>query len=480
MKFVFACLLLATFAQGQSMGNKVSADQDIIRLAKPERANLLRELDSSLEQVVSKVSPAVVQILASGYGPVETHGRTDTARIVRQHAIGSGVIVDPNGYIITNAHVVEGAQRVRVVVPLSGPRSTSGLQPIRSQQIFEATIVGRHKTSDLALLKIEATRLPAVAIRENVRVRQGELVFAIGSPEGLRDSVTMGIISSVARQTDADDPMFYIQTDAPLNPGNSGGPLVDTDGNIVGINTFMLSKGGGSEGLGFAIPAPIVEFDYQSFRKYGHVQRVAFGAKAQAITPTLASGLGLSRSWGVIISNTASGGFAHIAGLEVGDIVTAIDGRSIDDLPSFMEALYVHPPDQVLKIEALRGEKELSVVVPVTVHQDKVDDFNDVPDLQRTFIPKLSTFVSELDDALKPFLRDHDDDSGVVVIAQAAGSNATDTGVQPGDIIRAINRTALQSVSQLQATARQLKWGDAVVLQIERAGKLQYLAFEMD
>lgn len=120
------------------------------------------------------------------------------------------------------------------------------------------------------------------------------------------------------------------------------------------------------------------------------------------------------------------------------------------------------------------------MVVPVTVHQDKVDDFNDAPDLQRTFIPKLSMFVSELDDALKPFLRDHDDDSGVVVIAQAAGSNATDTGVQPGDIIRAINRTALQSVSQLQATARQLKWGDAVVLQIERAGKLQYLAFEMD
>jgi serine protease Do len=480
MKFVFACLLLATFAQGQSMGNKVSADQDIIRLAKPERANLLRELDSSLEQVVSKVSPAVVQILVSGYGPVETHGHTDAARIVRQHAIGSGVIVDPNGYIITNAHVVEGAQRVRVIVPLSSSSSTSQLQPIRSQQIFEAKILGRHKKSDLALLKIEATRLPAVTVRDNVRARQGELVFAIGSPEGLRDSVTMGVVSSVARQTDADDPMFYIQTDAPLNPGNSGGPLVDIDGNLVGINTFMLSKGGGSEGLGFAIPAPIVKFDYQSFRKYGHVQRVAFGAKAQAITPTLASGLRLSRSWGVVISNIAPGGFAHIAGLEVGDIVLTIDGRPIDDLPSFMEALYLHPVDEVLKIDALRGEKEFSVVVPVMVHQDKVDDLTDVPDLQRSFIAELSIFVTDIDERLKPLLQDDGDDSGIVVLAEAPGPNAVDTGVQPGDIIRAINRTPLQSVSRLQTTVRQLKSGDPVVLQVERGGKLQYLAFEMD
>jgi serine protease Do len=437
-------------------------------------------LDSSLEQVVSKVSPAVVQILVSGYGPMETHGHTVAGRIVRQHAIGSGVIVDPNGYIITNAHVVEGAQRVRVIVPLASSSSTSGLQPIRSQQIFEARILGRHKQSDLALLKIEATRLPAVTVRDNVRVRQGELVFAIGSPEGLRDSVTMGVVSSVARQTDADDPMFYIQTDAPLNPGNSGGPLVDIDGNLVGINTFMLSKGGGSEGLGFAIPAPIVKFDYQSLRKHGHVQRVAFGAKVQTITPTLASGLGLSRSWGVIICNVAPGGFAHRAGLEVGDIALTLDGHPIDDLPSFMEALYLHPVDEVLKIEVLREGKELSVTVPVTVYHDQVDDWTDVPDLQRSFIAELSIFVTDIDERLNPLLQGRGDDSGIVVVAEAPSPNAVDTGVQAGDIIRAVNRTALQSVSQLQATVRGLKSGDPVVLQVERGGKLQYLAFEMD
>jgi serine protease Do len=311
-------------------------------------------------------------------------------------------------------------------------------------------------------------------------VRQGELVFAIGSPEGLRDSVTMGVVSSVARQTETNDAMFYIQTDAALNPGNSGGPLVDIDGNLVGINTFMLSQGGGSEGLGFAIPPAIVKFDYENLRRYGHVQRVAVGAIAQSITPTLAAGLGLARSWGVIISNVAPGGFAQVAGLEVGDIVTTVDGRPIDALPPFMEALYLHPIDQAMTIQVLRGQTQLSVTVPVTVHHEEVDNLTDVPDLQRTFIAELSMFVSDLDDTVKPLLQGDRDDQGVVVIAQAAAQNAVDTGVETGDIIRAINRTPLQSVSQLQATVRQLKSGDAVVLQVERGGKLQYLAFEMD
>jgi serine protease Do len=421
-----------------------------------------------------------VQIRVSGDGPAETHGHVDTARIVRQHAIGSGIIVDPNGYIITNAHVVEGAQRVRVVVSLPSSSSRVDSQPVHSQQIFNAKVLGRHKKSDLALLKIEATNLPAITLRDDVPVRQGELVFAIGSPEGLRDSVTMGVVSSVARQTENNDAIFYIQTDAPLNPGNSGGPLVDIDGNLVGINTFMLSEGGGSEGLGFAIPPAIVKFDYESLRRYGHVQRVTIGAKAQSITPTLAAGLGLSKSWGVILSNVVSGGFAQMAGLEVGDIVTTVDGRPIDSLPVFMEALYLHPIDQAMTIQALRGQKQLSVTVPVTVYHERVDDLTDVPDLQRVFISELSMFVSDVDDKVKPLLHADNDDSGVVVIAQSAAQNTVDTGVQSGDIIRAINRTPLQSVSQLQATVRQLKSGDAVVLQVEREGKLQYLAFEMD
>src|SRR6202011_4518603 len=232
----------------------------------------------------------------------------------------------------------------------------------------------------------------------DVRVHQGELVFAIGTPEGLRNTVTMGGVSSLARQLDADNPMVYIQTDAALNPGNSGGPLVDIDGNVIGINTLMLSQGGGSEGLGFAIPAAIVNFDYQNLRKTGHVRRVAIGAIAQNITPTLAAGLGLARSWGAIISDTIPRGPAEAAGLQTEDIVLAIDDRPIASLPDFMAALYLHPSDQILKIDVLRSTKRMSFNVPVNVYHEKIDELAEVPDLQQTLIRRLSIFVTDLDD----------------------------------------------------------------------------------
>jgi serine protease Do len=274
--------------------------------------------------------------------------------------------------------------------------------------------------------------------------------------------------------------MVYIQTDAPMNPGNSGGPLVDIDGNVVGINTLMLSAGGGSEGLGFAIPAVIVNFDYWNLRKYGHVQRVAIGAKAQNITPTLAEGLGLARSWGAIISDTLPGGMAEAAGLQVQDIVLAIDDHPVLGLPDYMAALYLHPADQVLKIDVLRGLGRMSFNIPVKVHHDKVDELADAPDLQRSLLRELSVFVTDLDGRVKMVLARARSESGIVVVAQVAGSRTVDTGLKTGDIIRAIDRNPLQTVSQLQAIVRAVRPGDAVVLQVERDGKLQYLAFEMD
>ena len=478
IKHGIACLLIATFAQAQS-----PAARRPLTTHKPVTArssDFLRELDSSLEAVVAKVSPAVVQIVVTGYGPLEDHGHTNTAVIVREHAIGSGVIVDPDGYIMTNAHVVEGAQRIRVILPPPPTDSPLEPQPVRAKQILDAKLLGTHKASDLALLKVEASHLPTLTLGSEKPVRQGELVLAIGSPEGLRDSVTMGVVSSVARQPDPDEPMVYIQTDAAMNPGNSGGPLVDTDGNVVGINTLMLSAGGGSEGLGFAIPAAIVNFDYQNLRKYGHVQRVAIGARAQNITPTMAEGLGLARSWGTIISDTLPGGMAEAAGLQVQDIVLAIDDHPILGLPDYMAALYLHRADQVLKIDVLRGVNQMSFNIPVKVYHDKLDELADVSDLQKSLLRELSVFVTDLDVSVRSALADARSESGVVVLAQTAGSRTPDTGLKTGDIIRAIDRTPLQTVSQLQAIVRALNPGDPVVLQIERNGKLQYLAFELD
>src|ERR1700688_1955243 len=476
---VIACFLAATFALAQSPAARTDPAASAFVSKMQPSSHLLRALNSSLETVVSKVAPAVVQIVVTGYGPPESHGHTDTARIVRQHALGTGVIVDPDGYIITNAHVVEGAQRIKVILPPPAVDSPIELQPIHAGQILEAKVVGTHKQSDLALLKIEATRLPTATLRSDVRVHQGELVFAIGTPEGLRNTVTMGVVSSLARQLDADNPMVYIQTDASLNPGNSGGPLVDIDGNVIGINTLMLSQGGGSEGLGFAIPAAIVRFDYRNLRKSGNVQRVTIGVSTQNITPTLAAGLGLTRSWGAIISDVAEGGAAEAAGLQVEDIVLAIDGRTMLGLPDLMNALYLHPPDQVLKIDVLRGMNRRTFNVPVEVYHENISDLGDIPNLQKRLVRRLSIFVTDLDSKVKPLL-DTRSDSGVVVVAQTSGPNSPDTGLEAGDIIRAIDRTTLQTTSQFETLVRNLRSGDSVVLQVERKGKFRYLAFEME
>jgi serine protease Do len=477
---LIACVVAATSAFAQSTLVRTATDASSVLSKAPASPNLLRDLNSSLEAVVSKVSPAVVQIVVTGYGPSEDHGHTDTARIVRQHAIGTGIIVDPDGYIMTNAHVVEWAQRIKVILPPPASDSPIELQPVHAGQILEAELLGTHKQSDLALLKVDAAHLPTAALRSDVRVHQGELVFAIGAPEGLRNTVTMGVVSSLARQLDPDKPMVYIQTDAPLNPGNSGGPLVDIDGDVIGINTLILSEGGGSEGLGFAIPAAVVSFDYQSLRNSGRVQRVALGLRTQNITPTLATGLGLARSWGAVISDIGSGGAAEAAGLQLNDIILAIDGRQILGLPDVIMALYIHPPDRVLKMDVLRGETSMSFYVAVKVYHENIDDLADIPGLQKRLVRRLNVFVADLDGNVKPLLEDIRSESGVVVVAQLSGSNAIDTGLEKGDIIRAVDRTVLQTTSQFVTLVHDLRPGDPVVLQVERKGKFQYLAFEME
>jgi len=215
--------------------------------ASPRAATMqvLQQFNLELQNLVAKVSPAVVQIQVTGYGALEASNPSEAAVIARQQAIGSGVIVDSNGYIMTNAHVVRGAQHIRVVLPQPSVEDSSFL-PAGRERIVDAKLIGVHEESDLALLKIDETDLPTLSLRIAGRPHQGQLVVAIGSPQGLENTVTMGVVSSVARQPDPDKPMVYIQTDAPINPGNSGGPLIDMDGYVLGINTMILSESAGS------------------------------------------------------------------------------------------------------------------------------------------------------------------------------------------------------------------------------------------
>jgi serine protease Do len=204
-----------------------------------DAGDVLHKLNESVDNLIKKVSPSVVQILVTGYGPLEEADRGSTSVIIgRQRAIGSGFVIDPSGYIVTNAHVVNGAQLVRVVLPLAGMDSAVSAALSTRTNIVPARVVGVARDIDLALLKVDGVKLQALPVASFRSLRQGEVVFAFGSPEGLRNTVTMGVVSAVARQTDLDSPMVYVQTDAPINPGNSGGPLVNVDGEVIGVNTF--------------------------------------------------------------------------------------------------------------------------------------------------------------------------------------------------------------------------------------------------
>jgi len=468
-------LITLVFAATCSLGQQPSSNSPQRKAPKPELevspapapANLaspqvLQQLNSALESLVARVSPAVVQIQVSGFGALSESSRGETALIARQHAIGSGVIVDPDGYILTNAHVVAGAQRIRVVLPMPSQDSPQ-LAPLGKQHVVDAKLIGLHKPSDLAVLKIEQTGLPTLSLGNARRIHQGQLVLAIGSPEGLENSVTMGVVSSVARQPDPDKPLVYIQTDAPINPGNSGGPLVDADGYVLGINTMIFSQGGGSEGLGFAIPARVAWFVYQSLRKYGHVHRVEIGAGAQEITPSLAEGLGLSQTYGVI-----------------GDIVITADGRSVDTMPGLTAVMYLHPLDEVMKLVVLRGNEKKTLDVPVIEQRDPMDKFVDNVDPQKSLVQPLGILAVDLNDQIKSLVGDLRIPSGVLVVARAADLIGPETDLKTGDIIHSVNNASVDSVDGLRAALKKIKPGGSIAIQVERDGGLQWLAFELE
>ena len=488
----FCSLWLAAPSFGQQSTSQVPAaadstkaksDIDKAKLSGSRPAEpppVLQQLNSAIEQLTARISPAVVQVLVTGYGPLEENNRGQTALITREHAIGSGVIVDPDGYIMTNAHVVEGAQRIHVALAVPSVDFPDQIAPVGKQRIVEARLIGLHKETDLALIKIDQTGLPTLSLGSRRPVHQGQLVFALGSPEGLENSVTMGVVSSVARQADPSRPMVYIQTDAPINPGNSGGPLVDTDGYVVGINTFILSAAGGSEGLGFAIPARIVHFVYENLRRYGHVHRIEVKAGAQTITGSLAKGLGLAQNWGVVIDDVTPGGPAEAAGLKVGDIIVRADGRLIGTLPAFTAALYLHPLDEVIKLEVLRGNERKTLFIPALEMKDPMDALPDLVNSRDSLVARLGVLALGLNDQVRSMLGTLRNPSGVVVVARVADVMSFATGLETGDVIHSVNQVSIDSLSSLRAALTQIKPHDAVVLQVERGGGFQWLAFDME
>ena len=235
-----------------------------------QTGNDLLDLSRSLADLSARVSPSVVRIEIAKFGPIRPNGIAGP--FARKYGGGSGVIVDPSGYIVTNAHVVAGAERIQVVLSTAGADGSPGRSLLRGKgEVLEARLIGLDVETDLAVLKVSKINLPFMAIANSDLLRQGELVLAFGSPFGLENSVTMGVVSAVARQMRPDDRMVFIQTDTPINPGNSGGALVNINGELVGINSFIISQSGGNEGLGFAAPSNIVKYVYDQIRETGYV-----------------------------------------------------------------------------------------------------------------------------------------------------------------------------------------------------------------
>ena len=441
-------------------------------------AEAMRLMSDSFESLARHVSPAVVEVLVTGFGSDDDNDKNSGA-VGRERSLGSGVIIDSSGYIVTNHHVVEGAERVRVMLNATVGNESQPFALLKPKgRVLNAQIVGVDKVIDIAVLKVEGTDLPTLQLAHYERLHQGQIVLAFGNPEGLQNSVSFGLVSSVLRQPDPDNPMVYIQTDAAINPGNSGGPLVDVEGNVVGINTFIYTKSGGNEGIGFAIPSGIVRYAYEQIRQFGRVKRRVIGADLQSVTPELSGALGLSQDWGVIVSDVYPEGPAEKAGLKIGDVVLGIDGRPVDSLPIFTLALYLMNKGTSAKLEILRGKEKLNLDVPVFEPKEDRARLGELSVPQRDVIPRLGIIGATITPEIAELLGELRIPSGVVVTGTIVDRLAVDSGLLVGDVIHSLNRTPITSVDGLRAAFSQLKPGEPGALQIERDGKLTYLTFE--
>lgn len=439
------------------------------------------ELSTSLEALVRHVSRCVVQVFSTGYSIQEDSESTNASLLTRQQSTGSGIILSADGYIVTNSHVVQGARRVRVQLPASRAEVAQRHSVVKPEgRTVDAKIVGIDRESDLAVLKIDRTGLQHLTLGNSELLHQGQLVMAFGNPLGLENSVSMGIVSSMARQVKPDDPMIYIQTDASINPGNSGGPLVDTNGRVVGINTFILSQSGGSEGLGFAIPSNIVRTIYTQIRKDGHVHRGQIGVIAQSITPALAKGLGLAQDWGVIVADVTPDGPADKAGMKIGDIVVNLDGKVMENARQFQVNIYGRPLGDKIKLEVLRGADHLSVDVAVVERNDDPQRFADLVNPENNLLPKLGILGVEITSKIAEMVDDLRVPSGIVVAAVASHPPYSGPALHAGDIIHAVNGVPVTSITGLRSALETVKVQDTVVLQIERDSRLSFVTIEIE
>jgi Do/DeqQ family serine protease len=404
------------------------------------------QLQLSFAPVVQRVAPAVVNVYAShiveNQNPLMADpffrqffgGGMPRAQVER--SLGSGVLIDPSGLIVTNYHVIEGASDVKIA--------------LADKREFPADIVLKDQRSDLAVLRVKGAneRFPTLEFANSDELQVGDVVLAIGDPFGVGQTVTHGIVSAVARtQVGITDYQFFIQTDAAINPGNSGGALVDVNGRLVGINSAIYSRSGGSQGIGFAIPANMVRVVVASAESGSStVKRAWLGAKLQDVTPEIAESLGLKRPSGALVANVAADGPAAKAGIKTGDLIVTIDGVEVEDPNAFDYRFATKPIGGTAKVGLIRQGKDMVVSVALASLPDTPRDEIQIKGQS----PFLGATVANLSPALADELRLDPQTEGVVITAVADGSAAQSVGFQKGDIVRAVNNQKIAKSADLQ------------------------------
>ena len=431
----------------------------------------LREFDTSLQEVSNKVQRAVVQVLNSAFVIQDGEGG-DGATASVERSSGSGILISADGYIVTNAHVVRDSHRLRVRL--------NPAVAVQGSHLVEARVIGIDFQTDIAVIKIERTGLPFLDFADSDHLHQGQIVLAFGSPLGLDNSVSMGVVSAVDRQLDEDSPLVFIQTDAAINPGNSGGPLVNTAGQVVGINTFILSKSGGNEGLGFAIPSNLANSICRQIRTEHHVHHHEIGIGVRAITPELFASLGLATEEGVLIEDVAPQGPADQAGIKTGDVIVCIGDRPITNVRQLALNMYRYNVGDRVPICIMRGTEKMSLAVPLQEVASDPQNLQDLAPPEQNSIAEFGILGLSVDEKLAAMVPPLRMPSGVLVVARirARGDFAGDDFVT-GDVIHAINGAAIRDIPSLKQALQSLTSNtQALVVQVERLGRLKFVVLE--
>jgi serine protease Do len=453
----------------------------------------LTSLDEAMEAVTAKVTPAVVNVAVTSRG----HGDEDASEEgqgpmqqlppgLRQffgngfgqmpsqpqieHGVGSGIIISPDGYIVTNNHVVDGATQIRVT--------------LNDRRVLNAKVVGTDKLTDLAVVKVDATDLPTVIWGDSAKLKPGQTVLAFGSPFGyFQFSVTRGIVSAVNRPNpysdDARKPGGFIQTDAAINPGNSGGALVNSHGELVGINTFIISNNGSFAGAGFAIPSQIVKATTEQLIKHGKVEHGYLGININDVTPDNAHFFNLKEASGAIVAQVSPDSPASKGGLHQGDVVTEVNGQKVVNASGLQVAVSEMSPGTALKLSVIRDGKPTTVNLTVGQYHAKTQEAGNEGESGQNK-GKIGVAVADLNDQARQQFNVPEQVHGVVVQQVRPGSPAEDAGLQPGDVIMEVDRKPAGSASEFANQVHQGPANRDLLLLVWSKGNASYRTVHAD